>query len=324
MKHCILCSLAVAYAAASPVASAGEAASNFPSRPIRLVAPIAPGGGVDTVARSLAAELTPRLGQTVVVDNRPGGGGSLGAELVAKANPDGYTLLVSGSSFVLYTLLYEARYDPIREFAAITQLVEHPYVMVLNATTQASNVKEFIALARKNPDEVSYASSGNGSLIHLSGELFKYMTKVNMTHIPYKGLAAAFPDMFSGRVHMTFSSILTALPHMKSGRLRAIGVTSRGRVHTLPDVPTLQESGIAGFEVTQWYGVFAPASIPRDIAARLSRESAAVLKSSAMASRIAAEGSEAVGNTPDQFTKNIREEATKWKNLIAQAKIRGD
>ena len=324
MKHCIQWSLVAALTAIPAGASAAEGAASFPSRPIRLVAPIAPGGGVDTVARSLAQELTPRLGQTVVVDNRPGGGGSLGAELVAKANADGYTLLVSGSSFVLYTLLYQARYDPVKDFAAITQLVEHPYVMVLNASTQAASVKDLIALARKNPDEISYASSGNGSLIHLSGELFKYATKVNMTHIPYKGLAAAFPDMFSGRVHMTFSSILTALPHMKSGRLRAIGVTSRSRVHTLPEVPTLQESGIADFEVTQWYGVFAPASIPRDIAARLSRESAAVLKSASMAQRIAAEGSEAVGNTPEQFTKNIREEAAKWRNLIAQAKIKGE
>jgi len=306
---------------ASGASAAGEP---YPARPIRLIAPIAPGGGVDTMARSVGQELAARLGQPVVVDNRPGAGGSLGAELTARAAPDGYTLMVSGSAFVLHTLLYPARYDPLRDFSAITQLVEHPYVMVLNATVPAGNVRELIALARKNPEALSYASSGNGSLLHLSGELFKSLAGVNLTHIPYKGLAAALPDLFAGQVHMTFSSILTALPHIKGGRLRPIGVTGRSRTPTLPEVPTLEESGLKGFEVTQWYGVFAPAAVPPAIVTRLQREIAAVLQSPAMTQRIAAEGSRALGNTPAAFSENIRQETDKWRKVIAQARIKAN
>src|SRR5688572_26155093 len=181
--------LAIALLLGVPLSAAAAAGESYPARPVRLIAPIAPGGAVDAMARSLAQELAARFGQPVVVDNRPGAGGSLGAELTARAVPDGYTLMVSGSAFVLYTLLYPARYDPLKDFAAITQLVEHPYVMVLSATVPAGSVKELIALARRDPDALSYASSGNGSLLHLSGELFKSLASVNLTHIPYKGLA---------------------------------------------------------------------------------------------------------------------------------------
>lgn len=311
-----------AIALAGAAHGAAAASDAYPARPIRMIAPIAPGGGVDTMARSVGPELAARLGQPVVVDNRPGAGGSLGAELLAKSAPDGHTLMIASSAFVLHTLLYPARYDPLGDFAPITQLVEHPYVMVLNAKVPAGSVKELIALARKDPDALSYASSGNGSLIHLSGELFKSLTGINMTHIPYKGLAAALPDMFAGRVHVTFSSILTALPHIKGGRLRPIGVTSRARTQALPEVPTLEESGIAGFEVTQWYGVFAPAAAPQPIVARLQGEIAAVMKSPAMAQRIAAEGSRALGNTPAEFSVSIRREVDKWRKVIAQAQIK--
>jgi tripartite-type tricarboxylate transporter receptor subunit TctC len=302
--------------------SAVLAREPYPSRPVRLIAPIAPGGAVDAMARSLAHELAARFGQPVVVDNRPGAGGSLGAELTARATPDGHTLMVSGSAFVLYTLLFPARYDPLKDFTAITQLVEHPYVMVLNTAVPAGNVRELVALANKEPGALNYASSGNGSLVHLSGELFKSLAGVSITHIPYKGLAAALPDMFAGRVHMTFSSIMTALPHIKAARLRPIGVTSRSRTSALPEVPTLEESGLAGFEVTQWYGVFAPAALPQTIASHLQREIAAFLRSPAMTRRIAAEGSRAVGNTSAEFSANIRGEIGKWRKLVAQIRIK--
>ena len=298
------------------------ASQPYPARPVRLVAPIAPGGGVDAMARSLAQGLATRFGQPVVVDNRPGAGGSLGAELVARAAPDGHTLMVSGSAFVLHTLLFPARYDPLKDFVAITQLVEHPYVMVLNATVPAGNVKEFIVLARKEPGALNYASSGNGSLLHLSGELFKSLAGVSVTHIPYKGLAAALPDMFAGRVHMTFSSVMTASPHIKAARLRPIGVTSRSRTPALPEVPTLDESGLAGFQVTQWYGVFAPAALPPAIANHLQREIAAVLRSPPLMQRIAAEGSRALGNTAADFSADIRQETGRWRKLITQIGIR--
>jgi tripartite-type tricarboxylate transporter receptor subunit TctC len=328
MKHGIMkthapAAFALLLGALAPVIYAADGAA-YPQRPIRLVAPIAPGGGVDTMARTLGPELAARLGQPVVIDNRPGAGGSIGAELVAKAAPDGHTLMLSGSAFVLHTLLYPARYDPLADFAPVTQLVAHPYVMLLGASVSAASVGELIALARKDPDAVSYASSGNGSLIHLSGELFKHLARVNMTHVPYKGIAASFPDLFAGRVQATFSSIPTALPHVKSARLRPIGVTSRERAPALPAVPTLEESGLAGFEVTQWYGVFAPAAVARPVVARLQREIAAVLKSPAMAQRFAAEGTRAIGSEPAQFSASIRRETEKWRALIAQANIRGN
>ena len=305
-------------------ASRAADAPAYPQRPIRLIAPIAPGGGVDTMARTLGPELGARLGQNVVIDNRPGAGGSIGAELVAKAAADGHTLMLSGSAFVLRTLLYPARYDPLADFAPITQLVEHPYVMLLNASLPASNVTELIALAHKDPGALSYASSGNGSLIHLSGELFKQLARVKMTHVPYKGIAASFPDLFAGRVHVTFSSIPTALPHVRSARLRPIGVTSRKRAAALAEVPTLEESGIAGFEVTQWYGVFAPAAAPKPVIARLQREIVSALKSAAMSQRFAVEKASGIGNSPAEFAANIRKEMDKWRALVAQGNIKGN
>lgn len=322
----LVLSLACAAFTALPVTiAAQQAQSDFPLRPIRVIVPIAPGGGVDTMARTLSPLLVTRLRQPVVIDNRAGGGGSVGAELTAQAAPDGHTVMITSSSFVLHSLLYPARYDPVRDFAPVTQLVQHPYVLLTSAAAvPATTTRQFLDWAKDVKGNVNYASSGNGSLIHLSGELFNSVTGLKMVHVPYKGLAQAYPDMFSGAVHVTFGSILSSLPHIGSGRLRALGVTSLKRTARLADVPTLDESGVARFDVTQWYGVFAPARTPAARVARLQIEIAGALTTPATAKRIADEGSHAVGNTAAEFAQMIGTEASKWRGLIRRAGIRGE
>jgi tripartite-type tricarboxylate transporter receptor subunit TctC len=305
-------------------ADAGEALRTdaFPARPLRFIVPVAPGGGVDTTARTIGQNLAARAGQPVVIENRPGGGGSIGAELTAQAAPDGHTVMVTSSSFIIHSLLSQTRYDPARDFAPVTQLVQHPYVMVVPAALPPASVREFVAWAKAQKSGVSYASSGVGSLIHLTGELFNTATGLRMVHIPYKGIALAFPDMFAGQVHVTFNSILTSLPHITAGRFKALGVTSLQRTTRLPDVPTLDEAGLARFEVTQWYGVFAPARTPAPRVAWMQKEIAAILTSAEMADRIAGEGSLAVGNTAAEFGRLIAAETEKWRDLVRQSGIR--
>ncbi len=305
-------------------AVSAQAPDRFLNRPLRVIVPVAPGGGVDTTARTIGAVLSNRIGQAVVIDNRSGGGGSIGAELTARAVPDGHTILVTSSSFVLHSLLYKTRYDPARDFAPVTQLVQHPYVMVVPTMVPAMDVREFVTWAKAAKGSVNYASSGMGSLIHFTGELFNSAAGLKMVHIPYKGIALSFPDMFSGQVHVTFNSILTSLPHITAGRFRALGVTSLKRVARLPDTPTLDESGLPKFEVTQWYGVFAPANTPAARVSRLQKEFAWVLTQPDIAGRIASEGSLAIANTGPEFAKVIASEAAKWRILIQQTGIRGE
>jgi tripartite-type tricarboxylate transporter receptor subunit TctC len=297
---------------------------SFPTRPVRFIVPIAPAGGVDTIARTVGQNLSGRVGQPVVIENRPGGGGTIGAELTAQAAPDGHTVLVTSSTFIIYSLLYPTRYDPVRDFAPVTQLVQHPYVMVIPASVPAASVSEFVAWAKGHKPGVSYASSGVGSLIHLTGELFNKSTGLSMLHVPYKGIALAFPDMFAGQVHVTFNSILTSLPHISAGRLKALGVTSLQRTPRLPDVPTLDESGLTRFEVTQWYGMFAPAKTPAARVSFLQKEVASILKEPEMTERIKVEGSLAVGNSAPEFTRLIAAETSKWRALVKDAGIRGE
>ncbi|MCW5603171.1 MAG: tripartite tricarboxylate transporter substrate binding protein [Burkholderiales bacterium] len=319
LPHFVCTALALAIALPG---AAQNVEQDYPKRPIRFIVPIATGGGVDTMARTIGALLTQRLGQQVVVDNRPGAGGSLGAEIVAQATPDGYTAMVTSSSFLIHSLLYRARYDPVRDFAAVTQIVQHPYVLLVNSSVPATTAGEFIAWAKVPGRNVNYASSGNGSLIHLSGELFNTMAGLKMVHIPYKGLAQAYPEMFSGQVHATFGSILSSLPHITSGRLRALGVTSLRRTPRLPDAPTLNESGVPGFEVTQWYGAFVPAKTPAALISRLQKEIAFVLTQPETANRIASEGSQAVGNTASEFARAVQAERLKWNDVIQRTGIR--
>jgi tripartite-type tricarboxylate transporter receptor subunit TctC len=299
-------------------------AQSYPTKPIRLIVPLSAGGGMDTTARGMSAPLSERLKQIVVVDNRPGAGGALGAELAAHADPDGYTLLMVSASFVVHPLLYRARYDALRDFTPVTQASRQPYVLIVHPSVPATSVRELTAYAKANPGKLNYASAGNGSLIHLTTELFKVATGIDIVHVPYKGMGATYTDMLAGRIQTAFPSIISVLPHVKAGRLRALGVTSRTRAPALPDTPTLQEAGVAGFEVTQWYGVVAPAKTPRSVVDKLHQEIAVVLQRPEVVQRMASDGSESVGSTSAEFAAHIKSEIRKWGDVIRQTKIRAD
>ena len=306
--------------------AAGEslAQAAYPVRPVRIVISVAAGGGTDTVGRLIAQKLAERLGQQFVVDNRPGGGGTVAVEITARASPDGHTLLFSSSSFLTNQLLYKVSYDALRDLAPVSLASENPYVFAVNSGVPAKTMKEFIALARTKPRQFNYASSGNGSLIHLTGELVKTAAGIDMVHIPYKGMALAFPDIIAGRVHVAISSALTMLPHLRSGRVHALGVTSRKRMSALPEVPTIEESGFPGFEVTQWYAMLAPAKTPLSIIRTVQQEMARALHQPEIRTRLNADGAEPVGNTPEEFARQLKAEFLKWEKTITSAGIKAD
>jgi tripartite-type tricarboxylate transporter receptor subunit TctC len=309
------------FSSAMPAHAQKEPAA-YPTRPVRIIVPLAPGGAIDTVARSMSPQLASRLGQPIIVDNRPGAGETIGIELTARATPDGHNLLMTSTAFVVNPLLYPARYDPIRDFAAITRVTRQPYVMIVHASVPAANVRELIAWAKANAGRVNYASAGSGSLMHLTGELFNSATGVNMAHVPYKGMALAYPDILAGQVQVGFPAIITALPHLKTGKIRALGVTGRTRVPSLPEVATIHESGVPGFEVEQTYAVFAPAGTPRAIVTRLHSDFAAVTMSPEIVSLLARSGSEAVISTPAQLAAHVKAETNRWSKIIREAAIK--
>ena len=299
-------------------------AAAYPERPIRLIVPLAANGAMDTVARGLAIKLTESLGQTVVVDNRGGGGGSVGAELARFAAPDGYTVLMISASSVIHPLMYKAEYDAVRDFAPVTQVTSQPYLVVVNPAVPVKTLNELIAYAKANPNKLNYASAGNGSLIHLTGELFKFVTGTEMTHIPYKGIGAAYPDLIGGQVQLTFGSIISALPQVRAGRLRALAVTGAKRAKPLPDVPSASEVGVKGFVMTQWYGMLLPAKTPQAVIDRLNGDIKKALDNPAVLARLTDDGAEAMPGTPQQFRDHLIAERNKWAGVIKQAKIKGD
>lgn len=299
------------------------ASAAYPNRPVRIIVSVAAGGGTDTVGRSLAQKMTERLGQQFVVDNRPGGGGSIAVELTARATADGHTLLFSSSTFVTNQLLYPVQYDTLRDLAPVSLASENPYVFAIHAGVPAKTLQQFIALA-KNKQAFNYASPGKGSLVHLTAELIKSAAGIDMQHIPYKGMALAFPDIISGQVHVAISSALTMLPHLRGGRVHALGVTSRARMAALPEIPTIAEQGFPGFEVTQWYGMMAPAGTPLPIRLTIQREMSRALQLPEVRARLTAEGAEPVGNTPDEFAARLQAEFAKWTKTIKAAGIRLD
>lgn len=296
----------------------------FPEKPVRMIVPLAAGGGMDTTARALATPLGERLGQTVVVDNRPGGGGNVGVDIMREAPADGHTLFMGSATFVIHPLLYKARYVPTRDFAAITQVTRQPYVLIVHPSVAAKTVKELVAYTRANPNRINYASSGQGSLIHLATELFKVRTGADMTHIPFKGMGAAYTDMLAGRIQASFPSIISVLPHLKTGKLRAIAVSSRQRAASLPDIPSVQETGVPDFDVSNWYGLFAPVGAPRAVIDRVHGEVAAILKTAEMQKRMAADGSDGVGSTPAEFTAHVKAESARWAEVIRKSNIKAD
>lgn len=298
-------------------------AQNYPSRPVRIIVPLAAGGGMDTVTRGLAQRLGDTFGQTVVVDNRPGAGSQIGLEILAAAAPDGHTLMMLSATTVIHPLLYKSRFDIVRDFAPISQVTAQGYVLVVHPTIPAKSVAELVQYLRAHPGKLNYASSGIGSPIHMSTELFQIATGTRMTHIPFKGMAAAYADLVGGRIELSFATIISSSPHITAGRVRALAVTPAKRAPALPDVPTLAEAGVPGVVVVNWYGLIAPKGTPKAVIDRVASETAKAMQSPDMMKRLVAEGSEAVGSSPQAFAAHIRAEHNQWSKVIKQAGIRG-
>jgi len=299
-------------------------AQPYPVKPIHFIVPFPPGGGNDTVARAIAQQLGPDLGQPVVIDNRPGAGGSVGAELAAKSPPDGYTLFLAGvgSHAVNPNLHARLAYDPVRDFTPITLVATAPSVLVVNPAVPARTVAEFTAYARANPGKLNYASNGNGSAAQLAAAMYESMANVRMVHVPYKGIAPALTDLLSGEVQLMFGTVVALVPHIQAGKLRALAVTSRQRSALLPEVPSLAESGLPDYEAGSWYGVMAPAGTPREIVERLHGAIARALKQPDVAQRLAAEGAIVIGSTPAEFGAHIKAELARVGNVVRGAGIR--
>jgi tripartite-type tricarboxylate transporter receptor subunit TctC len=289
----------------------------YPSRPIKLVVPFPPGGATDIVGRLMAQKLQEALGQPVVVENKAGGGSNIGSEQVAKAAPDGYTLLLGTIANATNMSIYKNMpYDTLRDLAPVTQTMSAPSVLVVTNALPVANLKELIALARAQPGKLSFASSGAGGSPHLAGELLKLRAEIDLIHVPYKGAAPALVDVVSGVVSMGFKTALSAIPHMQSGKLKPIAVAASKRLAQIPNVPTMAEAGLADFEVSSWNGVLAPAKTPPEIIARLHRELARILATQDIKERFAAQAAEPVGSTPEQFRAYIRSEIDKWAQVV--------
>jgi tripartite-type tricarboxylate transporter receptor subunit TctC len=290
----------------------------YPNRPIRLLVGVPPGGANDFVARAIAQQLTEQLGQSVVVENRGGAGGNIAADFVAKSAPDGYTLFLSviGTMAINPSLYPSMPFDSIKDFATISQLTSMPQVMLVHPSIPAKNLPEFIAYAKKNPDKISFASGGSGTATHLAAELFKTMAGVEMVHVPYKGNGPATVDLLSGRVTVMFDQIATALPSVRDGRLNAMGVSTAKRSPAAPDIPTIAEAGLPGYDVTTWHGLVAPAGTPRPIIDRLHDEVVKALNSPMVKERFAAAGIVPVSSTPEQFAAFTQAEVVRWRAVV--------
>jgi tripartite-type tricarboxylate transporter receptor subunit TctC len=300
------------------LAAAAAGADAYPTKLIRMIVPFPAGGTTDILARSVGQKLGEALGQQVIIDNRPGAGGNIGSDMVAKAAPDGYTLLMGtvGTHAINPSLYPKMPYDHVKDFAPIALVAGVPNVLVVNPSVEAKSMQELIALAKAKPGQLSFASSGNGTSIHLSAELFKTMAGVDMLHVPYKGSAPALTDLIGGQVNLMFDNLTSSLSYIKAGKLRALAVTSSKRSPALPDVPTIAEAGLPGFEASSWFGVFAPAGTPPEIIARLNKEIVKALSSAELKERLAGQGAEAVGDSPEQFAAHIKSETAKWAKVV--------
>ena len=307
-------------------AGAAVAQANYPAKAIRYVVPFPAGGPLDIVARALGQDLTRSWNQPVIIDNRPGAGGNIGADLVAKAPPDGYTILMGAVSThaINVTLYSKLPYDPIKDFAPVTLITSVPNVLVMHPSLPVKNVKDLIALAKARPGQLNFASGSTGSAGHLAGELFDSMAGVQMTHIPYKGAAPAVIDLIAGHVSLMFDNLASALPNIKSARVRALAVTTLKRSPLLPALPTISESGLRGFDVSTWFGIFAPAGTPPDIVAKLNAEIVRILHTPEMRERLAALGAEPIGNKPDEFAAFIKSEIQKYAKVVKASGAKAD
>jgi tripartite-type tricarboxylate transporter receptor subunit TctC len=302
---------------------AQAAAAQYPNRPVKLVVPFPPAGATDVVGRLIAAKLGERLGQPVVVDNKPGAGGTIGSDLVAKSPADGYTLLIATTStHSIGPTLQKLAYDPIQDFAPITHVANVPNVLVVSPTLPVKSVDELVALAKAKPGQLNFASSGVGTIVHLNAELFKLISGVDMVHVPYKGTALSIPDVASGNIAMLFDSLASVMPHIKSGKVKPLAVNAGKRQVLLPDVPTLAEAGMPQFDRYTWFGMFAPAGTPPEIVSRLQREIVVALQAPDLLERFASVGAEPVGSTPQQFVERIRSDAARWAEVIRAANVK--
>ena len=305
--------------AALPCAALAQA---YPTKPIRVIVPFAPGGVADVVGRTITPRLSEALGQQILVDNRGGAGGTLGTAIGAKSPPDGYTLILPAASHATTPGLYKKLpFDPVKDFAGVSQLVTVPYLLVIHPSLPAKTVKEFIALAKSKPGELTYGSAGNGSSNHLAGELFKSMSGANIVHIPYKGSAPAMADLLGGHIPFMFDAINTSLPHMKTGRIRAIGIGTLKPSRVAPELPTIASQGLPGYEANTWIGVLAPVGTPREIVNLLNGHIVKILRMPDIQERLSSQGAEPVGSSPEQFDKFLRSEVDKWGKVIRDAKV---
>ena len=305
--------LAAWIAAFAGVHAAQPAATDYPNRPIRIIVPLAPGGGSDYTARFIGMRLSDRVGQPVVVDNRPGASGIVGTDMVAKANPDGYTLLLAYSTHAQSAQLFtKLPYDPLKDFEPVTIVMVTPLTLQLHPSVPAKNVKELIAYAKQNEGKLNYGSSGPGSSPHLTMELFDSMAGIRMTHVPYKGVAQYITAQLGNEIQLSFANMFTTMPHWKAGRLRLIATTGTKRLEALPDVPTIAESGVPGFESLTWYAFMAPAKTPRAIVDKLQQEIHAIVFSPDVKKQFIEQGNEPLANTPEEFAKIMKSDADKW------------
>ena len=317
-RRCVVRAIVLALS----MTAGGAMAQAWPARPISLIVPFPPGGTTDVLARALGEKLSQSLGQTVIVENRPGAGATLGADYVAKAKPDGYTLLMGAVHHTIASSVFrKLPYDFRQDFAPITTVALVPNVLVVNANTAAKNVAELVALAKAKPGQSSYGSNGNGTAQHLIGTQFQNLTGTEIVHVPYKGSGPLATDLLGGQITMSFDTVTPVLPHIKSGKLRALAVTTAKRSAALPDVPTLDEAGLKGFDIGTWFGVLAPAATPKDIVAKLNAEMVKVIQSAEFRKRMDEIGAEPIGDSSAQMAQQIKVETEKFAKLVKDAKV---
>src|SRR3954469_16835617 len=315
----LLSGLLAGFATLQPLPAAAQ---TYPTKSVRIVVPFAPGGGSDFIGRFMAQRLTDALGKQVIVENKPGAGGLLGIQEGIKAAPDGYTLVLIASSYTVNPSVYKINFDPVADITPIIQISAGPLVVVARPDFPAKTTKDLIALAKSKPGQVNFASSGQGSVIHMATELFDSMAGIKMNHIPYKGTGPALTDTIGGQTDVFFSSTATALPHVKSGKLRAVAVTTLKRIPALPDVPTVAESGVPGYDVVLWHGLIGPKGLPRAVVDRISAEATKALKLKDTGEQLQSDGVAPAGGTPEQFAAQIRKEIGMWRKVAADAGVK--
>jgi tripartite-type tricarboxylate transporter receptor subunit TctC len=318
-----LASVGVTCALAAGSTATLAASATWPTKPVRVVVPFSPGGGTDSIARALGQKLTETFGQQFIVDNRAGAGGTIGAELVARANPDGYTLSMVSASYAANPALYKLPYDPVKGITPISLLAVGPLVLVGNPGVKANSIKDLIAISRAKPNSLTYGSTGVGSLAHLCGALFTQMTGAEMLHVPYKGVAPALIDMIAGNLQLGYYTAVAVVPHMKAGRLRAFGITTEKRVDALPGVPTIGEF-VPGYAAEHWYGLWGPKGLPTELVARLNQAVGKALDAPEMRDRIVADGFVPTHTTPEEFGKRLARDVTRWQEVVKRGNIKVD